>query len=52
MRDTLLALDLYAWSTYKTYQAIRRKREMRVSWHQLHAQIGTDYKCRWWSDSA
>lgn len=44
LKGSPLALDLYAWSTYKTYQAIRRKRPMRVSWHQLRAQIGTDYQ--------
>ena len=43
LKGSSLALDLYAWATYKTDQACKRRSGTRVSWRQLHAQLGADY---------
>ena len=42
LKNSPLALDLYAWSTYKTYQVNKKKKPQRVSWQQLQAQLGTE----------
>jgi hypothetical protein len=43
LRQSPLALDLYAWSTYKTYCVSQAGRPQRLSWRQLHQQLGADY---------
>lgn len=43
LRQSPLALDLYAWSAYKTYCVSRSGRPQRLSWRQLHEQLGADY---------
>ncbi len=43
LKSSPLALDLYAWLTYKTYQVSKTDRPQRVSWNQLLAQLGADY---------
>jgi len=42
LKNSPLALDLYAWSTYKTYQVNKKRKPQRVSWQQLQAQLGTE----------
>ena len=44
LKNSPLALDLYAWTTYKTFILSQQKKSQRISWHQLRAQLGTDYK--------
>ena len=43
LKQSPLALDLYAWTTYKTHQVNQNRKSQRVSWRQIHDQIGTDY---------
>jgi hypothetical protein len=43
LKQSPLALDMYAWATYKTHQVTTAKKPQRISWKQLHAQIGTEY---------
>jgi hypothetical protein len=43
LKGSPLALDLYAWTTYKTYSISRKKKPQRISWRQLHEQLGADY---------
>ena len=43
LKNSPLALDLYAWCTYKTYQVLRKGRSQRISWRQLQGQLGADY---------
>lgn len=43
LKASPLALDLYAWATYRTYTVNRAGKPSRVSWRQLHAQLGSDY---------
>lgn len=42
LKNSPLALDLYAWSTYKTYQVNKKKKPQRISWRQLQEQLGTE----------
>ena len=41
LKNSPLALDFYAWTSYKTFQVNRNNKPQRVSWHQLHSQLGT-----------
>jgi len=43
LKRSPLALDLYAWSTYKTYVVSRRGRSQFVPWRGLEKQLGADY---------
>lgn len=43
LKNSPLALDLYAWSTYKTYQVNKKRKPQRISWRQLQGQLGTEY---------
>lgn len=38
-----LALDLYAWIHYTTWNVDRKKKERRISWEGLHIQLGSQY---------
>lgn len=45
LRSSPMALDLYAWATYKTYQVNRGNgRACVVSWDQLERQLGADFR--------
>lgn len=43
LRNSPLALDLYAWSTYRTYAAQKKGEPITVTWAQLARQFGTEY---------
>ena len=44
LKKSPLALDLYAWATYKTYSVNRSaKGEQPVPWRSLQRQLGCDY---------
>ena len=43
LKNSPLALDLYAWATHKTFIISRIKKPLRVSWHSLQNQLGTEY---------
>jgi len=44
LKNSPLALDLYAWTAYKTFTISQKRKSQRISWHQIQAQLGTDYK--------
>lgn len=44
LKNSPLALDLYAWITYTAYQTQQTGQERSVSWGQLHEQFGSEYK--------
>ena len=44
LKNSPLALDLYAWATYKTFILSQKHKSQHISWHQLQAQIGASYK--------
>ena len=43
LKDSALALDLYAWSTYKTFRACKTGKPQALSWTQLEKQLGANY---------
>ena len=43
LKRSPLALDLYAWSTYKAYAVSRRGRSQFIPWRALAKQLGSDY---------
>ena len=43
LKKSPLALDLYSWLAYKTWNAARKGTSQTVSWTGLHAQMGADY---------
>lgn len=43
LKRSPLALDLYAWSTYRTYIVSRRGQPQFIAWELLMQQLGTDY---------
>jgi hypothetical protein len=43
LKQSPLALDLYAWTTYTAYHVNRTGKERSVSWELLHSQFGSDY---------
>jgi hypothetical protein len=43
LKNSPLALDLYAWTTYRTYLVSKSRKSARITWVQLQQQIGTDY---------
>ncbi len=44
LKKSPLALDLYAWATYKTYSVNRSGKEgQTVPWRSLQKQLGCDY---------
>ena len=44
LKNSPLALDLYAWTTYKTFTISQKRQSQRISWHQIQAQLGASYK--------
>ena len=42
LKASPLALDIYAWLSYRTYRVNQAKRIVRVSWRQLRQQLGTE----------
>lgn len=44
LKDSALALDLYAWSTWRTWRVTRRGKPQFIPWRALHRQFGTTYK--------
>ncbi len=44
LKQSPLALDLYAWSTYRTFTAFRKGKSQLIPWKALEYQIGCDYK--------
>lgn len=43
LRHSPLALDLYAWASYKTYSLIRSHKHLNVTWEELAMQLGAEY---------
>ena len=43
LKRSPLALDLYAWATYKTFSVNRKGQEQMVPWEGLSRQLGGDY---------
>lgn len=44
LKNSSLALDIYAWSTYKNYSLIQQnKEEQFISWISFMAQLGENY---------
>lgn len=43
LKNSALALDLYAWATYTAYQTQQTGRSRCVSWQLLHEQFGAEY---------
>lgn len=43
LKRSPLALDLFAWLSYKSWNVTRLKTPQAVSWELLHAQLGADY---------
>jgi hypothetical protein len=43
LKNSALALDLYSWSTYRTFTITRRGQEQFISWNALSKQLGGDY---------
>ncbi len=43
LKNSPLALDLYAWATYTAYQTQQTGKERSISWGQLHEQFGAEY---------
>jgi len=43
LKNSPLALDLYAWATYTAYQTQRTGKERSISWKNLHEQFGSEY---------
>lgn len=44
LKRSPLALDLYAWAAYKTFNVTRKNQEQFISWKGLEMQLGGDYK--------
>ena len=44
LKSSPLALDLYAWATYKTFILAQKHKSQHLSWHQLQVQMGSNYK--------
>ena len=43
LNNSPLALDLYAWATYKAYSVTLKGQPQFVSYQDFMAQLGTDY---------
>jgi hypothetical protein len=43
LKRSALALDLYAWATYRTFTVTRSGKPAFISWTGLAAQMGADY---------
>lgn len=43
LKNSPLALDLYAWATYTAYQTQQGGKERSISWELMHEQFGAEY---------
>jgi Plasmid encoded RepA protein len=43
LKNSALALDLYAWATYTAYQTQKTGQSRSLSWDLLHKQFGAEY---------
>lgn len=43
LKNSPLALDLYAWMNYRTFTLERQKQEQFIPWRSLVQQLGSDY---------
>lgn len=43
LKGSSLELDLYSWSVYATFTAMKRRHPFRISWARLHQNLGADY---------
>jgi hypothetical protein len=43
LKNSPLALDLYAWATYTAYQTQKSGKERSISWELMHEQFGSEY---------
>jgi len=43
LKNSPLALDLYAWATYTAYQTQKSGNERSISWELMHEQFGAEY---------
>jgi Plasmid encoded RepA protein len=43
LKQSPLALDLYAWIAYRAYRVNQQERPVVVTWRQLQEQIGADF---------
>ena len=46
IKNSPLALDLYAWCTYKAYSLYMKGQAQTISYQELMRQFGTDYSDR------
>lgn len=44
LKNSPLALDLYAWTTYKAYLISQKGKSQRIPWRALLTQLGAEYK--------
>lgn len=44
LKNSSLALDLYAWCAYTAFQAKKSGKARTIPWKLLHQQFGSDYK--------
>ena len=43
LKNSPLALDLYAWACYRSFLVTKRREKAFVPWRSLEKQLGTDY---------
>lgn len=43
LKNSPLALDLYAWASYTAYQTQQGGKERSISWEMMHEQFGAEY---------
>lgn len=43
LKNSPLALDLYAWATYTAYQTQKSGKVRSISWELMHEQFGSEY---------
>ena len=43
LKSSPMALDLYAWATFKTFMVNRSRKPQRVPWQAMATQLGADY---------
>ena len=43
IKERPMAIDLYAWATYRAFEAQRKGKDIKIPWSSFKNQIGTDY---------
>lgn len=43
LKQSPMALDLYAWAAFKTYQVNNKRKSQFIPWRALATQLGSDY---------